>query len=157
MAGVEGVPFWKLRPRNKVVVFYNDDTVWHESHVLLFGGSPESYWIVTPDEDIYEEDLRGGSDDGPRRVRHAFGVKSLPHLRVAVPSDEIFRRWIKVAIEEHRRAYGDEPDLAQVRVECADGNLSPLVEFAGIRRRLRQGSCWSGLSPRHEPALFGEL
>ena len=43
----------------KAVVFYTDDVVWHERIVLLPGHDPNVYWVLTPDEDIYEEDLGG--------------------------------------------------------------------------------------------------
>ena len=119
MADGAGVAFWKLRPGNKAVVYYDDDDVWHERRLLLPGGSPESYWVRTSDADLYEEDLQGGSTEGPRRVRHVpFGVKTLPNMRVAVYrfkedlTDDDLRKWIKEAIQEHARSYGREPDLS---------------------------------------------
>ncbi|CAE7628065.1 pksN [Symbiodinium sp. CCMP2592] len=146
------VAFWKLRPGNKAVVYYDDDDVWHERRVLLPGGSPESYWVRTPDADLYEEDFQGGSSEGPRRVRHVpFGVKTLPNLRVAVYrfkedlTDDDLRKWIKEAIQEHTRSYGREPDLSDVQVELADGSLAPIQDVVGVRRPARR---LTGKGPR---------
>ena len=48
----------------KAVVWYSDDTVWHERLILLPGSAPGLYWVWTPDGDIYEEDLQGKAKEG---------------------------------------------------------------------------------------------
>ena len=51
-----------------VRVWYSDDNVWHERVVLLRGMGPNMFWVVTPDMDVYEEDLGGNAENGPHRV-----------------------------------------------------------------------------------------
>ena len=69
----------------KVVVFYTDDDVWHERLILLPSREENTYWIITPDGDIYEEDLGGKAIDGPDRVRVVPpGVRTLANLRRGV-------------------------------------------------------------------------
>ena len=85
MAGVGAEVFWRFRAGIRVVVFYQDDTVWHERFILAPGQVAETYWILTPDDDMYEEDLRGRSPDGPSRVREVPpGIRTLPNLRTSV-------------------------------------------------------------------------
>ena len=58
-----GAGFW-MEIGTKAVVWYSDDTVWHERLILLPGSAPGLYWVWTPDGDIYEEDLQGKAKEG---------------------------------------------------------------------------------------------
>ncbi|CAE7674483.1 pksN [Symbiodinium sp. CCMP2592] len=115
MADGAGVAFWRLRPGNKAVVYYDDDDVWHERQILLPGGSPESYWIRTPTltytRKTYKEVLPKDLDE-------------CDMFKEDVTDDDL-RKWMKDAIQEHVRAYGREPDLSDVQVELADGAAGP--------------------------------
>ena len=62
-----------IQPGMILAVFYSDDTVWHERLVLWPSMDPDSsststWWIVTPDFDVYPESLDDPST-GPQRVR----------------------------------------------------------------------------------------
>lgn len=58
-----------ILPGDNLAVFYSDDTVWHERIVLWPAkrgtGSGFVWWIVTPDLDVYAEDL-----NNPAEGRH---------------------------------------------------------------------------------------
>ena len=66
---------------SKLVLFYSDDDVWHERYVLLPGSSEGLYWICTPDDDIYGENLSSNGDDGPSKV------KPVPRCKSAISGD----------------------------------------------------------------------
>ena len=58
----------KCLPGQSVAVYYSDDTYWHE-RVLLWKDVGDSWYIVTPDDDVYCEDLSLESDEGPSRMK----------------------------------------------------------------------------------------
>ena len=51
----------KCLPGQSIAVYYSDDTYWHE-RVLLWKVEDSSWYIVTPDDDVYCEDLSLESD-----------------------------------------------------------------------------------------------
>ena len=68
-------------PGEKIIVWYTDDTVYHE-RVLLWKVSDSSWYIVTPDHDVYVEDF-SSPQQGPAKF-HIKGVRfqyysRLPH------------------------------------------------------------------------------
>ena len=152
MADAVGAAFWSFRPGQKAVVFYDDDSVWHERRILLRGGSPGHYWIATPDADVYEEDLRGQAEDGPRRVRLVpFGIRTLANLRTAVYrfreewTHEQMKKLVKEAIAMHVAAYGNDPGADESEVELADGSSQSFGSFIGARQSRRL----TGKGPLH--------
>ena len=164
MADAAGVAYWSYRPGQKVVVFYDDDTVWHERRVLLRGGGPGLYWIVTPDGDIYEEDLRGRSSDGPAKVRVVPpGLRTLPNLRTAVYrfreewTPELMKKRIKEAMSRHLEAYGENGGSNESETEQPDGSSRAFDDYLahrGGRRLIGKGprerdsaTKWSAPSP----------
>ena len=97
----------------KAVVFYTDDVVWHERIVLLPGHDPNVYWVLTPDEDIYEEDLVGKAQDGPDKVRVVPpGIRTLANLRKGIyrfrgeMDDAFLEGKIREAFQSHASAEG---------------------------------------------------
>ncbi|CAE7249467.1 unnamed protein product, partial [Symbiodinium sp. CCMP2456] len=125
---VEAEVFWRFRAGTRVVVFYQDDTVWHERYILAPGHRAETYWIVTPDDDVYEEDLQGRSPDGPSRVREVPpGIRTLPNLRTSVyrfreaMTDANLKAKVKVALREHEETYGSIASLADFEVDLPSG------------------------------------
>ena len=140
MAGVGAEVFWRFRAGARVVVFYQDDTVWHERYILAPGHHAETYWIVTPDDDVYEEDLRGRSPDGPSRVREVPpGIRTLPNLRTSVyrfreaMTDAYLKAKIKVALREHEEAYGSIASMADWQVDLPSGGTVTLGGLIGRR------------------------
>ena len=56
-----------LLPGQILAVYYSDDVVWHE-RLLLYRHGPGCWFILTPDLDLYAEDLRMSGEDGPPTV-----------------------------------------------------------------------------------------
>ena len=42
-------------PGHRLLAWYDDDTMWHEK-ILMWQASPASWYILTPDYDLYEEE-----------------------------------------------------------------------------------------------------
>ena len=166
MAADAGVEFWKYPIGTKAVVWYSDDVVWHERYILLPGGNPEDYWIITPDGDIYEECLKGKAADGPQRVRIVpREVRTLANLRTSVYrfaedfDDAVFREHIATAIQEHKKAYGLSRLPREHPVTLPSGSEDRLDSFLpGRQHRItgkggngfvtRPGSSWVVADPR---------
>ena len=109
----------------KAVVFYTDDVVWHERIVLLPGHDPNVYWVLTPDEDIYEEDLGGKA----QMMQLAVAGKSTAELntrtgemRIALAraSTTADARWQHTGSRRQRSHKATTPSL------LAKGQYSPL-------------------------------
>ena len=116
---------------SKYVVFYSDDSVWHERFLLLPGH-----------EDVCEEDMRRRAEDGPQKVRFVpVGVKTLPNLRAAVyrfrseVTDQILLSKVRAAFQEHKAAYGEDAVDFNQNVRLPSG-ASMLLSAALPRRRL---------------------
>ena len=58
----------KCHPGQSVAVFYSDDVYWHE-RILLWKGQGDCWYIMTPDGDVYLEDLSLKGEDGPVKMR----------------------------------------------------------------------------------------
>ena len=68
-ATVEELSF---RPGQNLAVWYVDDSMWHERLVLwpdMRPGEVSSWWILTPDLDVYSERYDLNPAEGPSRVR----------------------------------------------------------------------------------------
>ena len=134
----------------KVVVFYTDDDVWHERLVLLPSRDENTYWIITPDADIYEEDLGGKAINGPDRVRVVPpGVRTLANLRRGVyrfrddPTDSFLEEKVREAWQQHRSSYGSQQDMADLAVRLPSGmkkTLSDLIPRHRLRRKAPLGA-----------------
>ncbi|CAE7892794.1 unnamed protein product, partial [Symbiodinium necroappetens] len=131
---------------SKYVVFYSDDDVWHERYVLLPGDEEGFFWIWTPDDDVYEEDMRGKSDDGPAKVRFVpVGVKTLPNLRKAVyrfrddVTDQTLLTKVREAHREHKAAYGVAGLDLEQSVRLPSGDAKTLGEVLSRKRLTGKG------------------
>ena len=105
-----------LMPGQTLAVFYDDDTFWHE-RLLLWRLREDCWYVLTPDLDIYAEDISGSCDDGPSRVKlkgHDFRYWSRvggAAYRFAEPlTDEaIFRNYVRRAwVEAKKEDHFDE-------------------------------------------------
>ena len=70
--GRAAVPEWlnDLVPGVRYVVWYGDDSMWHE-RIALWPLRPPASWIhLTPDGDLYGESLDGS--DGPHGITQAL-------------------------------------------------------------------------------------
>ena len=128
-----------------VLVWYSDDDVFHE-RCLLWEGKDGQWSVLTPDDDIYVEDLSCKADDGPERVILLPADRTVPRLgRVGVYR---FRAWpsdddLKKAIRQGRQAMIEEQgrekliDMKRVRRSARD-EVTIDAFFAGgfLGRRL---------------------
>ena len=77
MAVVEAWANWStLMPGRRILLWYDDDEVWHE-RVLLWPTSSDmtSWWVYTPDGDVYPEILNGTGDCSSFRFLKPGGTK----------------------------------------------------------------------------------
>eukprot|EP00435_Cladocopium_sp_Y103_P060752 s373_g22.t1 len=72
-----------------LAVFFEDDVYWHE-RLLLWRYDDESWYILTPDLDIYAENLSGSGADGPSKVQ----TKGVDFRPISVPGPD--QAWIVV-------------------------------------------------------------
>ena len=124
-------------------VWYSDDSVWHERLVLLRGRGDDMYWILTPDMDLYEENLGGEAEDGPQKVRVVpYGVRTRYTKPVYKFRDEITVAFLESKIveawREHEATYGS-PVEGDEDVVFPDGTSRKLFSIVP-RRRLRRKS-----------------
>lgn len=103
-----------IRPGQTLAFWYSDDDVWHERIALwpvMTPPHPTTWWVVTPDLDIYPEQLNLDGEQGPARIR----IKGLtfrywsrfgqPTYRFAEEfADEDLKGWIKEAMDEAKKA-----------------------------------------------------
>ena len=144
----------------KVVVFYTDDVVWHERMVFLPGHEPNMYWVLTPDDDVYEEDLGGNAEDGPDKVRVVPpGIRTLANLRTGVyrfrgdMDDAFLEEKIREALQSHTNAYGARPELDSAAVRLPSGTHKQLSDLQP-RRRLRGKRDTTAVQPGDVSAIL---
>ena len=91
--------------------FYEGDTVWHERLVIWPSmDDPVSWYILTPDLDLYVEKYDLDGSTGPKRVRMK-GVTFQYWSRFREPvyrfkiqvTDEDFKKYVREAIDEIKR------------------------------------------------------
>lgn len=92
-------------PGDKILVWYSDDTVYHE-RILLWKVNASTWYILTPDFDVYPEDLED-SANGPERF-HIRGIHFKYPSRLAqgvykfkndLTEDEL-KRYMEPALDE---------------------------------------------------------
>ena len=124
-----------LIPGKRILLWYSDDTVWHEAMIGLVV-SDRMAVIYTPDDDLYMEDLTYGSRHGPAKVKSLNPNLSLPrNLRArayrfrARLTDDVVKGIIKrsLAMAEQQ---GYSPTRPSKAVD-ATGVERPFDEFIG--------------------------
>ena len=68
----------RLVPGSRILLWYSDDDVWHEALIAL-RADEYTFFIFTPDQDLYATSLACDGGDGPTKVRslnHDFQVPS---------------------------------------------------------------------------------
>eukprot|EP00435_Cladocopium_sp_Y103_P039377 s2017_g10.t1 len=76
----------RCQPGQRLAVWYNDDDVYHE-RVLVWRVDGKSWYVLTPDKDLYVEDFSGLGENGPV----SFKVK-----------DDDFRYWSRLGKPVYR-------------------------------------------------------
>ena len=122
-------------PGIPLAVFYTDDDVWHE-RLPLWRESDGKWMIYTPDKDMYVEDLRGDSDDGPEKVKvksHDFRywsrVGGAAYRFASPPSSEEFRTLLKEAYKELAREPSFDKSWRPDGVMDMDGKIHSSADF----------------------------
>lgn len=104
---VEEACYLGLKPGSRILLWYADDSVWHEAMVgLVLGG--EEIVMYTPDKDLYVEAVGCKGDYGPIRLRGLLPNGNLPrNLRARA-----YRFREKVTDELIRQVFRDALSLA---------------------------------------------
>lgn len=137
-----------ILPGDNLAVFYSDDTVWHERITLWpvkrGTGSGFVWWIVTPDFDVYPEDLNDPSE-GPARVRirgktfkYWSRFTAATYRFADALTDEERRRYMKEAIAEMRDTGGwDDTNIPRAIVDAKGREVPPSIYLPGVVMRRR--------------------
>ena len=96
----------QCRPGQKAIVWYTDDDVYHE-RILVWRVDEDTWYVLTPDRDLYPECWSGRSDEGPISFKlkdvdfRYFSRVSQPVYRFATyPTDDEFKSHISTALRE---------------------------------------------------------
>ena len=154
-------------PGQHVAAYFNDEGMYHQ-RVLLWKGEGMKWFILTPDDDVYEEDFSGYGDTGCESFK-LKGVHFTYWSRVGGAvyrfSREISNEVLKEKIVEAREILGDEVHGAQSwrprGIQFKDGSVVDASAFVGrlpVPRQLglpfhKQSSQYS----LHQRALYGLL
>ena len=108
---VEVDVYQNLRAEQRILLWYNDDDVWHEALVGLVIGGEEAV-IYTPDADLYVEKLGCKGVTGPVKLRGLGPRLGYPrglHGRIyqfrAAPSDDLIRKVIRDSISLTKKGW----------------------------------------------------
>ncbi len=104
---VEEACYQGLKPGSRILLWYADDTVWHEALVGLVLEGDEIV-MYTPDQDLYVEKVGCKGDQGPIKLRGLLPNGNLPrNLRAAA-----YRFREKVTDDLIRQVFRDSLALA---------------------------------------------
>lgn len=127
-----------LQPGQTLAVFYSDDVVWHE-RLVLWQLCPGFWYILTPDLDLYAEDLRLIGEDGPSKLK-VKGVDFRYWSRVGgtsyrfsspLGSDDKLKSYILQAFREGLKDDQFDRDWRPTHVVDVKGALQPWQDFLG--------------------------
>ena len=104
LGDVEVGCYRSIKPGRKVLLWYADDTVWHENMVALVVGNDDEVVLWTPDGDLYVESIGCKGTSGPTRLR-GYGARGAAHRSVrgpiyrfrTAPTDDDIRRVVREA------------------------------------------------------------
>ena len=146
--GVEDPECWsRLLPGDSVLLWYSDDTVWHEAVILWRFGNRAV--ILTPDGDVYHSPMFGDPDDGPSRILAVGRDGSLPgtgrgslYRFDGFPTEDELKAHIRAAKAMAVSASGDLGLRIEDHEEVVkpDGEVVSIDAFFGgnfLTRRLR--------------------
>ena len=127
-------------PGQVLAVFFEDDVYWHE-RLLLWRHDDDSWYILTPDLDVYAENLSGSGADGPSKVK-TKGVDFRYWSRVGgssyrfanpISDDQMLRSYIKQAYRAGLKEDDFDADWRPEHVVDAKGVVQPFSQFLGDR------------------------
>ena len=118
--------------------FYEDDTVWHERLVIWPSmDDPVSWYILTPDLDLYVEKYDLDGSTGPKRVRMK-GVTFQYSSRFREP---VYRFKIQVTDEDFKK-YVREPLTRSKEKAIGRTHWFPRAFLTDLERRCQQRPSW---------------
>ena len=140
---VEAECYAKLTTGSRCLLWYPDDSVWHEAMIGLVT-SPDSAVIYTPDGDLYREVLSCLGESGPSRLRGLLPNMNLPrNLRAPAYRfrDRITDERIKQVLRDSldvAEAEGYVVELPKKVVDAAGQEIDLNTMFGGhfLRRRI---------------------
>lgn len=135
-----------LIPGQTLAVFYEDDTLWHE-RLLLWRLNDGCWFVLTPDLDIYAEDVSGSGVDGPSRVKvkgqdfRYWSRVGGASYRFAAPvaDDASFQSYVRKALIEARKEADFDEDWRPTHFVDTKGvvqDAAVLVDHVTLVHRL---------------------
>ena len=101
-----------LVPGDTLAVYYSDDKVYHE-RLALWRLQDAIWYILTPDNDVYPEDLRCAGGDGPTRVKikdrdfkYWSRVGGPAYRFTSRPTDDEFKQRVREAFRQGLKQQG---------------------------------------------------
>ncbi|CAE7243495.1 pksN [Symbiodinium natans] len=151
-------------PGDRLVTWYEDDDLWHE-RLLIWPKDRQSWWVATPDGDMYLEPIVGDGTLGPLTFR-IKGVDFTYWSRLTRPvyrfsesvSDEDFKGWIREALQELRGMEGPSPEVPR-HVRNMKGDVVDATAYLGtilVPRRVGAKRLVTA-SPTSSPATSHEF
>ena len=148
-------------PGDRLAVWYSDDDVYHE-RILIWKVSAASWFILTPDQDLYEEVF-----DDPSNGPQHFKIKGV-HYRfnswlrggiyrfAADPTEEEMKGHIFSALDEMGKAQLSPSDWLPPHVRI-EGRLVSATKLLGVRAVPRRVTRGGGQlqAPGEEPLMAG--
>ena len=143
--------------------FYEDDTMWHERLVLWPSMDDiNSWYILTPDFDVYPEVFDLDGSQGPSRVRikgttfRYWSRFSQPTYRFAEPvDDDTFRRYIEKAMDAVKKSGHWNDSKIPSTLVSRKGDSVPTSSYLG--RLLTKYKTSPGAGAFFDPAAQGLL
>ena len=93
-------------PGQIAAVWYSDDEVFHE-RIMIWRVDALTWYVLTPDRDLYAENFSGTSDNGPVSFKlkggdfNYFSRLGQPVYRFdGHPSNEEFKEYVETALKE---------------------------------------------------------
>eukprot|EP00438_Fugacium_kawagutii_P024261 Skav223122 [mRNA] locus=scaffold419:830256:833692:- [translate_table: standard] len=135
-----------LCPGQVVAVFYDDDTYWHE-RLLVWRCNEEEWFVLTPDADLYPENLACNGGDGPSRLK-VKGVDFRYWSRIGgasyrfakpLENDDAFRAHVKQAYREGSGMDSFDPEWRPSHIQDVKGVMQAANDYLGtllVTRRL---------------------
>lgn len=125
-----------LLPGQILAVYFDDDVYWHE-RLLLWPRDDASWFVITPDLDIYAEDLSCTGGEGPSKVKlkgkdfkywSRVGGQSY-RFASPVTDNQLLQSYIKQAYQLGLREDDFDADWRPAHVVDCKGTLQPFDEF----------------------------
>ena len=114
VSDVEVACYQDLKPGKRILLWYKDDNVRHETLVALIVGG-DSAVIYTPDKDLYIESLGCKGADGPTKLRGLASRFRIPRGKKAYRfsfeiTDDVIRGVIRSAVKLVKKEMGHDVD-----------------------------------------------